>query len=183
MSAFVPFAPEICERIFAYACTDDGTTGRSLSMVSRLVHNTSKAFKYYSIAINGPRQAVGFVELMESFPPDLRVVPHLFVSNRHSPLTVDDIGPDTRPDTDDSWREPIVSILRAIPSKLLTMIPATKQQREWNRIMGAARELARRMDRLKSESCQQDELTFRTLLRSGKAIGSRIFPVFPLGRS
>jgi hypothetical protein len=98
MSAFVPFAPEICERIFAYACTDDRITGRSLYKVSRLVHNPSKAFKYYAIA----RQAVGFADLMESFPPDLRVVPHLFVSNRDSPLTIDDIGRDTRPDTDDN---------------------------------------------------------------------------------
>ena len=128
MSAFVPFAPEICEHIFAYACTDDGTTGRSLSMVSRLVHNTSKTFKYYSIAIDGPRQAVGFAELMESFPPDLRIVPHLFVSNHDPPLTIDDIGPDTRPDTDDSWREPVISILCAILLKFLKMIPETKQQ-------------------------------------------------------
>ena len=71
-------------------------------------------------------------------------------------------------------RDPVVSILRAIPSKLLTMIPATKQQREWNRIMGAARELARRMDRLKSESCQQDELMFRTLLRILAILGPNV---------
>ena len=154
------FPPEIFERIFAFACTDDGTTGRSLSMVSRSVHNTSISFKYYSVAITGPRQAVGFAELMENFPDCSHHVSHLFVSNRQSPLTVNDITADA-----DSGGGSATSILRAIPPRLLSFIPATKQQREWDKMMGQAREHARKLDCLKVQSCQQDELTLRTLLR------------------
>lgn len=161
MNAFVPFAPEICERIFAYACTDDGRTGRSLSEVSRLVHNTSKTFKYYTIAIHGPAQAAGFLELMQSFPPDLRNISHLFVSNRRSPLTLDDIGPDIN----DRKRGSVMSILRAIPSRLLKLIPETKQQRNWKKVMEAAQEYARRSSRLDTLSREQDDHMLRMLLR------------------
>jgi hypothetical protein len=41
----------LCQRIFRFACTDDGPTGRSLSLVSQYVHDTSKSYKLQSIII------------------------------------------------------------------------------------------------------------------------------------
>ncbi|KAJ7879629.1 hypothetical protein B0H14DRAFT_2709502 [Mycena olivaceomarginata] len=45
---------EIWTEIFAFACTDDGTTSRALSVVSRTVHIMSMPLKYQSLCVVGP---------------------------------------------------------------------------------------------------------------------------------
>ncbi|KAF8211966.1 hypothetical protein K438DRAFT_1805721 [Mycena galopus ATCC 62051] len=43
--------PELCAHIFDFACRDSGYTGRSLSLVSRYIHQTSEPARYTSIAL------------------------------------------------------------------------------------------------------------------------------------
>jgi len=59
---------ELWLKIFAIACTDDGFTGRSLSLVSRYIRDTSKSFKLQSVAICGLRQTVEFAALVTKTP-------------------------------------------------------------------------------------------------------------------
>ncbi|KIM80549.1 hypothetical protein PILCRDRAFT_9377, partial [Piloderma croceum F 1598] len=68
-------------RIFHYACTDDGTTGRSLSLVSKYIHDTSEPYKLQSISISGADNAARFVLALRRTPPQHRRVTHLHISN------------------------------------------------------------------------------------------------------
>jgi hypothetical protein len=52
--------PEILSLIFSYACTDDGYTGRSLSLVSRYISDVSKPYKLQSVAVRGMWQVLEF---------------------------------------------------------------------------------------------------------------------------
>jgi hypothetical protein len=52
--------PEILALIFSYACTDDGYTGRSLSLVSRYISDVSKPYKLQSVAVRGMWQVLEF---------------------------------------------------------------------------------------------------------------------------
>lgn len=81
--------PEICAQIFTYACTDGGYTGRSLSLVSRYIHETSKPLKFQSISIHNHQQISSFSHLIESTPVHLRNVSYLLVSNEDRNLTAD----------------------------------------------------------------------------------------------
>lgn len=72
---------EICLHIFQFACTDDGKTGRSLSLVSRSVHDLSREAKLQSISVVGLGQILGFAALLDSTPAKYRRVHHLFLSN------------------------------------------------------------------------------------------------------
>jgi hypothetical protein len=76
--------PELCTRIFSFACRDTGYTGRSLSLVSKYIHETSKSVKLQSISIHGHIQMMAFAALLERTPPHLRHVRYLFVSS-HDP--------------------------------------------------------------------------------------------------
>jgi len=71
---------EIFMEIFKAACTDDGTTGRSLSLVSHFVNEASKGVKLQSLAIVGVRQIMAATTMLESTPPQFRRVKHLFLS-------------------------------------------------------------------------------------------------------
>ncbi|KDQ62875.1 hypothetical protein JAAARDRAFT_120269 [Jaapia argillacea MUCL 33604] len=72
--------PEICERIFSFACQDDGSTGRSLSLVSRYIRDASETTRYRSVAVGGPDQLAAFVVILQTRKPAHRVVQHLFLS-------------------------------------------------------------------------------------------------------
>jgi hypothetical protein len=72
--------PEICSRIYALACVDDGTTGRALSLVSKYINETSKHTKFQSIAVRSLTQALAFADLLEQSPPGEHRVCHLFIS-------------------------------------------------------------------------------------------------------
>ncbi|KIM83561.1 hypothetical protein PILCRDRAFT_6983 [Piloderma croceum F 1598] len=55
-----PIPSEILALIFSYACTDDGYTGRSLSLVSRYISDVSKPYKLQSVAVRGVWQVLKF---------------------------------------------------------------------------------------------------------------------------
>ncbi|TFK21853.1 hypothetical protein FA15DRAFT_623344 [Coprinopsis marcescibilis] len=81
---------ELWLQICALACTDDGTTGRSLSMTSRFFHNVSKPFKYQSIAISRSRRLATLNIILSRLPKEHRVVKYLFVHCPHAFLDVSD---------------------------------------------------------------------------------------------
>ncbi|KIM83117.1 hypothetical protein PILCRDRAFT_70053, partial [Piloderma croceum F 1598] len=72
---------EICFQIFAFACTDGGYTGRSLSAVSRYIRDISSSYKFQSVALHHTRQTVSFASVLDGIPPHLRGVAFLFISN------------------------------------------------------------------------------------------------------
>ncbi|KAG5653398.1 hypothetical protein H0H81_000685 [Sphagnurus paluster] len=71
---------ELWMEIFRTACTDDGSTGRALSLVSRYFYELSSEFKLHSIAIVGPQQLQNFADYLEKLPSYARHVRHLFIS-------------------------------------------------------------------------------------------------------
>ena len=71
--------PELCERIFTLACLDDGTTGRSLSLVSKYISDTSKSIKLQSLAVRNLYQAEGLASMLKKLSFNERRVVHLFV--------------------------------------------------------------------------------------------------------
>ncbi|TFK71370.1 hypothetical protein BDN72DRAFT_794093 [Pluteus cervinus] len=73
--------PEICRQIFLFACSDDGSSGRSLSLVSKRVHDISRVVKLHSLAIVGFPQFFGCATMLANIRPEDRRVHHLFVSN------------------------------------------------------------------------------------------------------
>jgi len=78
---------EIWARIFSMACTDDGSTGRLLSRVSRYVRATSCEVRLQSIALVGHDQLHGFVNMLENTRPELRRVRHLCISHHDPPCS------------------------------------------------------------------------------------------------
>ncbi|KAF7969531.1 hypothetical protein HWV62_26973 [Athelia sp. TMB] len=72
--------PEIWTRISSYACTDAGSTGRSLSLVSKFIRDTSAPFKLQSMSIHGSQQAIAFQGILLRTPPHLRRVRYLYLS-------------------------------------------------------------------------------------------------------
>lgn len=83
--------PEIHALIFALACSDDGTTGRSLSLVSRYVRSVSTPFQWQSLAVSGVHQARGFANKLRAVALNCtsdadsdrpRPIYHLFLSTR-----------------------------------------------------------------------------------------------------
>lgn len=75
-------SPELCTKIFSFACTDGGSTGRALCLVSRYVHQTSKPYRFQSIALEGIQQELAFASLLEQTPPNMRQVRNLLVGRR-----------------------------------------------------------------------------------------------------
>ncbi|KZP14822.1 hypothetical protein FIBSPDRAFT_101480 [Athelia psychrophila] len=71
---------EIWAKIFAYACTDSGTTGRRLSIISKFIREASAPVKLQSISIHGLQQIISFHQLLLQTPPHLRRIRHLFLS-------------------------------------------------------------------------------------------------------
>lgn len=77
--------PEIWFQVFALACSDDGFTGRALSLASRSIHLLSRPFKYQSIGITGPHQLLKSLEVLSSLPPGVRKVKYLFIGGLDDP--------------------------------------------------------------------------------------------------
>jgi hypothetical protein len=74
---------ELWTKIFSFACLDDGTTGRTLSVVSNYVHHVSKPAKFQSIVLRGLHQTVAFLALLQATPEHHRRVYHLFAYESH----------------------------------------------------------------------------------------------------
>lgn len=79
----VPLPSELWHRIFGICCMDGGFTGRSLSLVSKRIHELSKRVKYHSIAIRGAWQAVQFMQLLEARSFEPQPVCHLFITDEY----------------------------------------------------------------------------------------------------
>lgn len=71
---------EICNEIFSYACMDNGCTGRSLSMVSRYIRESSKTSKLQSLSVIGYEQLISLASTLENTHPTLRNVRYIFIS-------------------------------------------------------------------------------------------------------
>jgi hypothetical protein len=72
---------EIWSRIFSEACMDDGSTGRSLSLVSKYIRDTSKPYKYQCLFVE-ERQLRLLVSTLKMIPLEFRRVRHLFLSSK-----------------------------------------------------------------------------------------------------
>ncbi|KAJ7661691.1 hypothetical protein B0H17DRAFT_953615, partial [Mycena rosella] len=70
---------EIWTEVFAFACTDDGSTGRALSTVSRAVHLISKPLKYQSVCILGPNQLLKLSTVLSALSPNARRIKYIFI--------------------------------------------------------------------------------------------------------
>ncbi|KAJ6569604.1 hypothetical protein B0H19DRAFT_700505 [Mycena capillaripes] len=70
---------EIWTTIHAFACTDDGSAGRALSLVSKDWRTISAPFKLQSIALVGAKPILRFLCLLESTEESLRNVQSLFI--------------------------------------------------------------------------------------------------------
>ncbi|KAJ7921156.1 hypothetical protein B0H13DRAFT_1866982 [Mycena leptocephala] len=86
-------------KIYSIACRDDGTTGSSLSLVSKRIRQLSAQHRYQSIAVCGPVQIQRFIESLgpstlskptrsfPSFSPSLvqEVIQHIKVDSVENP--------------------------------------------------------------------------------------------------
>ena len=72
---------EILGLIFEEACTDDGLTGRSLSLVSRHIHHASRRYAFQSIALYGSRQLSAFASLLDKANLEDFRVRHLYITD------------------------------------------------------------------------------------------------------
>ncbi|KDQ63976.1 hypothetical protein JAAARDRAFT_52031 [Jaapia argillacea MUCL 33604] len=78
---------EIWEQIFSFACLDGGSTGRSLSLVSKYIRDISQCVRYQSITVDGVSRLLALASLLESIPSGSRRVRHLLVSQTPKPPT------------------------------------------------------------------------------------------------
>ncbi|KAK0202986.1 hypothetical protein DFS33DRAFT_1385349 [Desarmillaria ectypa] len=69
---------EIWLEIFKLACMDGGSTGRTLSLVSRPFYNLAKETRFYSIFIYGLRQLNALYSVLYKTAPAYRHVHHLY---------------------------------------------------------------------------------------------------------
>ena len=126
ISAVHQCAVELWQLIFEYACLDDGSSGCSLSLVSRYFHEASKGSRYKSIFLTTPNQLRKVVLILTPLPKHLRRVRHLYISAFADPSSVDEeqikVGYEQR------------ELIRLVAGTLLTLelgsdhpIPATLQ--------------------------------------------------------
>ncbi|PPR05237.1 hypothetical protein CVT24_010344 [Panaeolus cyanescens] len=82
--------PEIWMHIFSFACTDDGLTGRSLSLVSHYFYHLSLPYKYQSISIRRSDQLISLSRLIRSLRPAAKTTKYLYVRCPDTLLDVSD---------------------------------------------------------------------------------------------
>ncbi|KAL6306857.1 hypothetical protein BKA93DRAFT_715074, partial [Sparassis latifolia] len=82
--------PELYSKIFSLACTDDGTTGYALSLVSRAVRRASAPYKWQCLSLSGPKQSWKFVRQFRKLKNDVTPpIHHLFLSTRCACSAID----------------------------------------------------------------------------------------------
>ncbi|KAL4266872.1 F-box domain-containing protein [Pleurotus pulmonarius] len=74
---------EIWDKIFSFACRDDGFTGRSLALVSKYMRDVSSPTRYQSLKVEGLDQMLDCARVLESTPAANRRVRYLFLSTAH----------------------------------------------------------------------------------------------------
>ena len=72
---------EIWGCICSLACVDDGSTGRSLSRVSKYINEASKPYKYQCLSVKS-HQLRPLTTVLRKLPPESRRVIHLFLSSK-----------------------------------------------------------------------------------------------------
>ncbi|KAJ7159014.1 hypothetical protein C8R43DRAFT_1064311 [Mycena crocata] len=97
---------ELHLKIYRIACRDDGTTGTSLSSVSRRIRELSAEHRYQSVALCGPMQIQQFVECIRNVPPAMRRIRFLFMYDYGS-LSGRPNGVTTTPLPSRSHRRPV----------------------------------------------------------------------------
>ncbi|THU89943.1 hypothetical protein K435DRAFT_560728, partial [Dendrothele bispora CBS 962.96] len=73
------FPIELLSHIFSLACTDDGATVHSLSLVSRLFRSVACPLLYDTLSIHTSTQINHLSNLLPTLPPHLRLIRHLYV--------------------------------------------------------------------------------------------------------
>jgi hypothetical protein len=86
---------ETWQNIFHHACVDNGSTGISLSSISRYIRRVSSTFRLQSIAITGLCQLQSFLHVLENTQEANRHIRFLFIADDMSDieqLTLDEQG-------------------------------------------------------------------------------------------
>lgn len=95
--------PEIWMKICALSCTDDGVTGRSLSLVSRFFHQISHPFKYQALVLSRSKQVIALNDLLLRLPPGTARIRNLFIQCPH--VFLDDADEEEDEEYNDSESE------------------------------------------------------------------------------
>nr|GAT54979.1 predicted protein [Mycena chlorophos] len=84
---------ELLTEVYRDACTDTGSTGRSLSLVSRYIRATSAPLKYQSLALFGRKQILEFASSLDNLklPPKTR---WLYINGQESQAELDKLKED-----------------------------------------------------------------------------------------
>nr|GAT52833.1 predicted protein [Mycena chlorophos] len=89
--------PELLTHIVELSCTDNGATGRSLSLVSRYIRDISATFKLQSVALLGRQQQLQFAAFLDStddsMPANTR---YLYIGGQESESELAEIVPAKR---------------------------------------------------------------------------------------
>jgi hypothetical protein len=75
------FPPEILYHIFRYACVDQGTTARTLSLTSKYVSSVSSRFLFNTLYLASADHLQRALRRLSSLPAHLRPVCHLFIAD------------------------------------------------------------------------------------------------------
>ena len=86
------------QRIFSFACLDGGSTGRSLSLVSKHFRAISAPFKYRSVAITHWSQIIAFSKFFCKLPASQKKTISLFVHHPYPFLDINDYSSSTSTD-------------------------------------------------------------------------------------
>lgn len=71
--------PEILWKIFSPLCNDGGSFGKSLSLVSRYIHDASTRVRFQSVRCSGPKDVATLLASLNKIPPELRIIKHLYL--------------------------------------------------------------------------------------------------------
>lgn len=117
---------DVWANIFAHACTDSGTTGRSLSLVSKFIREASAPVKLQSLSFHNLRQITSFYQLLLQTPPHLRRVRYLYITTVPPPPArrglarlvpsrrVPEVAPNLGTEEREQWQKTILRILQEV---------------------------------------------------------------------
>ena len=130
-SVFDKLPPELCEHIFSFACLDDGYTGRSLSLVSRYISETSKPVRFQSLVVRNLPQAQALASILEKASLLHRRVRYLFVVCNYQQMYTSAIIHGDR----QQMKNPTPSRFRWITSRLRLRPKQIARQTAWDVVL------------------------------------------------
>ncbi|EPQ53780.1 hypothetical protein GLOTRDRAFT_131111 [Gloeophyllum trabeum ATCC 11539] len=132
-TVMVEFPVEIWEPIFSLACTDDGRTGCSLSLVSKFIHKVSAPLRYQSVLLEGITQMSSFLRVMKGNPESTPKVECLLLCDRSPDLChVDkESCSDTPQALSQAWRAVLHELLPVVSHYLRTLTVFTHARRDF----------------------------------------------------